>query len=377
MLALIRSLISSKNILIACVIYELIWHLKFIFFLGNSTGLQNADETTQKGYTTSSVVTSQSTFYTTLQNSGQTFTSTKNMETEKMNSKNHTYIINSNTITPPYTSLRTDDSMQKSSPLTPDQGLENNLTETLSNRKTTLPADIVSSAMLKTDISTPSTSMKTTHYVTIPTTTSLKTTTSSYTPQTSTLTLQTTISTTKQTLTPPQITKATSQTPNTAIFSLSRTLKTTTQSVAIPLFVDNSITTVSNVSSTLGKMTTGSHLSGTSTRTRTSTVTSRTIVRKLPQATKFSNRFIKPTKSTLPKTEMKGKQTVSKSTVKGIVCIVIIAFICIIAGLAYYIRKRRSKRQSKLSDDSEIRFLSKSDCNEYSNPSSLNGILIQ
>lgn len=436
----------------------------FFFVVGNSSEIQNTDESTSKDYLPSNSLTSQSMFYTTLQNSGETFSSTTNLQTEKLNSTKDPFLISSSSLTPTSTSFRTDAFTAKPIPF-----------ETQSNTKKTLSTDIKSSTVLKTDISTSSTSIKITRYVSIKSpistnrttlaTNSLETDDTSTTPQSTFTTLHTTIPAAKQTT--PYITQRTSQAPNTKISTLLTTLEGATQSVQISVFVDNTITTDGNVSAfaidsssaaaasntelisspsiiltsirktynlrprkssttsytttpvlnttkgsliirskeitpgyiqtpllqvtsrylpstastkqqTIERLTTRNRLPDAFTGIHTSTHISQTRVEHLPQTTKFYNSFTKPTKNTLRKTsELNGKITLSKSTVKGIVAIVIIALTLIIAGFAYYIRKRRSNRQSKLSDGSDMRFLSKSDYIEGSNSASLNGILIE
>ena len=96
--------------------------------------------------------------------------------------------------------------------------------------------------------------------------------------------------------------------------------------------------------------------------------------------TQFPSTFTKAKKSSLPKTsdfyESKSKTT-SNSNVAVVVSIVIVILVCLIAGLAYYLKRQRSKRQSKLSDDSEMKFLPDSDYMDYSDASALDRILVK
>ncbi|KFM70503.1 MAM domain-containing glycosylphosphatidylinositol anchor protein 1, partial [Stegodyphus mimosarum] len=60
----------------------------------------------------------------------------------------------------------------------------------------------------------------------------------------------------------------------------------------------------------------------------------------------------------------------SKPTVT-IISITIIIVLCVAGGVIYYLRKRKIRKQSKLSDDSEMRFLSDNEIIEYSDASFL------
>ncbi|XP_015919667.2 uncharacterized protein [Parasteatoda tepidariorum] len=74
----------------------------------------------------------------------------------------------------------------------------------------------------------------------------------------------------------------------------------------------------------------------------------------------------------------KTESAAMSSTQPTIIIILVVGIVvCFVAGAAYVMRKRTQKRQSKLSDDSEMRFLSESDSVEYSDPAALEKMLIR
>lgn len=391
----------------------------FIIVAGNSSTLQTFDETTPKDYTSSESFSFQSIFYTNPQNSEGTYRSATNLQTEKVNPTYDPLLFNSSSLTQKSTSLKMNTFATKTIPF-----------QTQTKRMSNFSTDRKSSTTLKTEISTSSTSIKRTDYVfrdspistqsTTPTITSLETSKT----QSTSIRLQSAIPSTKKKTTI-YITEE-AQATNTPISTSSATSQTAKQYV--PVFVSNTVTTDSNVtlftmdsssavvtsntesiilssitmtsitktynlrprkgSSTMAYKTTSGlntikdsfikqikeNISG----IHTSSSIPPTTDEDLAQTTELYNRFIKPTENNFRKIpELNGKITSSRSMVKGIVSIIIvIALVLFIVSLACYIRKQRGKRQFKYSDDSDMRFLTKSDYTECSNSASLNGIPI-
>lgn len=101
----------------------------------------------------------------------------------------------------------------------------------------------------------------------------------------------------------------------------------------------------------------------------------------IPQTTKFAYRITTSTESPLTTTSdfyesgaSKSKTSANSGSGTIIIALVVVLIICVFAGLIYYMKKRWNIRQSKLSDDSEMRFLPESDYNDYSDVSALERI---